>query len=70
VSIEHSLGSRGSTFLEYGAYVADGRPSLHQLDHGYTWLPNPDTQLDISVGFGLSSAAPGFFVAVGFSRRF
>ena len=70
VSVEHALGSRGSTFVEYGANVADGRPPLHQVDHGYTWLPNPDTQLDVSIGFGLSSAAPGFFVAVGFSRRF
>ena len=69
-SIEHALGSRGSTFLEYGANVAAGRSPLHQLDHGYTWLPNPDTQLDISVGFGLSSAAPDFFVAVGISHRF
>jgi hypothetical protein len=70
VSFEHALGSRGSTFLEYGANVADGSPPFHQVDHGYTWLPNPDTQLDVSVGFGLSSAAPDFFVAVGFSRRF
>jgi hypothetical protein len=70
VSVEHALGSRGSTFLEYGANVADGHLPLHQVDHGYTWLPNPDTQLDVSIGFGLSSAAPDFFVAVGFSRRF
>jgi hypothetical protein len=70
VSVEHALGSRGSTFLEYGANVAAGRPPFHQLDHGYTWLPNPDTQLDVSIGFGLSNASPDFFVAVGFSRRF
>jgi outer membrane putative beta-barrel porin/alpha-amylase len=70
VSVEHALGSRGSTFLEYGATVAAGHPPLHQLDHGYTWLLNPDTQVDVSVGFGLSSAASAFFVAVGFSRRF
>jgi len=70
LSIERALGSRASTFLEFGTNVADGRSPLHQVDHGYTWLPNADTQLDVSIGFGLSSAAPDFFVAVGFSRRF
>lgn len=70
LSVEHSLGPRASTFLEYGANVADGRSPLHLVDHGYTWLPNADTQVDVSIGLGLSSAAPDFFVSVGFSRRF
>lgn len=70
LSVEHTLGAHASTFLEYGGSIADGRLPIHQVDHGYTWLPNPDTQVDVSVGFGLSSLAPDFFVAVGFSRRF
>lgn len=70
LSVEHTLGAHASTFLEYGGNVAEGRLPLHQVDHGFTWLPNPDTQVDVSVGFGLSSLAPDFFVAVGFSRRF
>jgi hypothetical protein len=70
VSVGHSLGARGSTFLEYGTGLGQGLPPLHSLDHGYTWLAGPDTQLDVSVGVGLSAAAPDFFVALGFSRRF
>jgi hypothetical protein len=70
LSVEHTLGPHASTFLEYGGGVAEGRSPLHQVDHGYTWLPNPRTQLDVSIGFGLSSAAPGFFVAAGVSRLF
>jgi hypothetical protein len=58
VSIQHVLGSRGSTFLEYGANVADGLPPLHQLDHGYTWLPNPDTQLTCRSGSGSRAPPP------------
>jgi hypothetical protein len=69
-SLERAIGSRGSTFVEYGGNLADTSAPLHQVDHGYTWRPNPDTQLDVSVGFGLSRPAPDFFVAVGFSRRF
>jgi hypothetical protein len=70
VSLGRTLGSRFSTFVEYGAIVASGRRPLHQVDHGYTWLPRPDTQIDASVGVGLSNAAPDFFVALGVSRRF
>lgn len=70
LSIQRSLGARGSTFLEYGVSVGHGLPPLHSLDHGYAWLVGLDTQVDVSVGVGLSAAAPHFFVAFGFSRRF
>ena len=44
--------------------------SLHEIDHGYTWLLRPNTQLDVSVGVGLSPVAPDFFVGFGVCRRF
>jgi hypothetical protein len=65
-----ALGSRASTFVEYGASVGEGHRPLHLVDLGSAWLPNPDTQLDVSVGLGLSEAAPDFFLGLGFSRRF
>jgi len=70
VSVGCNLGARGSTFLEYGAGLAQGFRPLHSLDHGYQWLLGPTTQIDVSLGVGLSEAAPDFFVALGFSRRF
>jgi len=70
VSLGRSLGRRVGTFVEYGANLAEGLGPLHRIDHGYTWLPNPYTQLDVSLGLGLSPAAPDFFVEFGFSRRF
>jgi hypothetical protein len=70
VSLGRSLGSRVSTFVEYGANLAEGLSPLHRIDHGYAWLPNPDTQLDVSLGVGLSATVPDFFVGFGFSRRF
>jgi hypothetical protein len=51
-------------------HVAAGFRPLHLIDLGYAWLPHPDTQLDLSVGLGLSDAAPDFFLGLGFSRRF
>jgi outer membrane putative beta-barrel porin/alpha-amylase len=70
LSIGRSLGERVATFVEYGASVGEGLRPLHRLDHGYTWLVNPRTQLDASLGVALSSAAPDFFVGVGWCRRF
>jgi hypothetical protein len=70
VSVGCSLGSRVGTFVEYGAGLENGLGPVHALDHGYTWLVGPDAQVDFSLGVGLSTAAPDFFVALGFSRRF
>jgi len=70
LAVGRALGRHASTFVEYGASLADGARPLHRVDHGYAWLPNPETQLDLSLGLGLSSAAPDFFIALGFSRRF
>ena len=70
VSLGRALGSRASTFVEYAATFVTGAPSLHQVDHGYTWLLRPDTQLDVSLGIGLSPVAPDFFVGFGVCRRF
>ena len=43
---------------------------MQRIDNGYTWLPTAHTQLDLSLGIGLSSAAADFFVGVGVSHRF
>jgi hypothetical protein len=70
VSVQRSLGAHASTFLEYGAGLGQGLRPWHALDHGYSWLAGPDTQIDFSLGVGLSAATPDFFVALGFTRRF
>jgi hypothetical protein len=69
-SVGRSLGEHLATFLEYGASLGEGLHPLHRLDHGYTWLVSARTQLDASLGIALSSAAPDFFVGVGWCRRF
>lgn len=69
VSLGRTLGEHVATFVEYGGSFAPGFRA-HRLDHGYTWLVNAHTQLDASLGVALSSAAPDFFLGVGFCRRF
>lgn len=69
-SVGRSLGEHLATFVEYGASLGEGLRPMHRLDHGYTWLVNARTQLDASLGVALSSAAPDFFVGVGWCRRF
>lgn len=70
VSLARALGPHAGTFVEYGGTLSSGSRPVHQLDNGYTWDPRPDTQLDVSIGIGLSSAAPDLFVSLGVSRRF
>ena len=70
VSLGHPLGAHVATFVEYGANLAREDHAVHKLDHGYTWIVNPHTQLDAALGVGLSAAGPSFFAGLGFSRRF
>jgi Putative MetA-pathway of phenol degradation len=70
VSLGRALGHELSTYVEYGASVAKGALPVQRIDNGYTWLPTGRTQLDFSLGVGLSSIAPDFFVSVGLSHRF
>lgn len=40
-----------------------------QVDGGFTYLLDEDTQFDIFVGAGLNDDAPDFFAGIGFSKR-
>jgi Putative MetA-pathway of phenol degradation len=70
VSLSRGLGARAGSFVEYGASLGTGERPVHRLDHGYTWNPGARTQLDVSVGIALSTAAPDFFVGAGVCHRF
>jgi len=69
VSFGRSLSDRWGTFLEWAAEFPEAGGNVHLLHHGYTYLVNPNTQLDLHFGFGVSRAAPDFFIGAGFSTR-
>jgi hypothetical protein len=69
VSVGRNLGATAGTFVEYGAIASSGEPPIHRFDHGYTWTPRPDTQLDVSLGVALVRGDATFFVAAGLCHR-
>ena len=52
----------------YGFAPRSGRP-MHLADTGLTYWVQQNMMIDISTGVGLTSNAPEFFLAVGFSIR-
>ena len=71
VSLEGSLTSRWSAFVEYFSTIRASREEdEHGMDGGFTYLLSDDLQIDLSAGAGLNRAAPDFFVGFGIAWRF
>jgi hypothetical protein len=70
VSLGHSLGGRWGTFLEWAAILPERGGDVHLAHHGYTYALSPASQIDFHFGFGLTAAAPEFFVGAGYARKF
>ena len=65
VPVSQSIG----TFVEWSAEFGDGADASHILHHGYTLALNPDFQFDVHAAFGLTEAAPDFFIGAGLALR-
>jgi len=59
-----------SAYVELYGFVPQLQQADHRFDAGLTYLLNPNHQLDISGGFGLSETSPDYFIALGYSFRF
>ena len=70
VSLGYSLTSRIGTFLEWAADLPAPGRDAHLLHHGYTYALSPTSQVDIHFGFGITRAAPDFFIGGGYAVRF
>ena len=62
--------SKWDTFIEYGGYYPERGGPQHILHVGGSYKLTPSQQLDFHFGFGLSAAAVGHFVGVGYSFQF
>lgn len=72
-SLSHPLTERLRAYAEFALSGSATRPLTDSviLDGGFTYLLNPDTQLDLAVGTDLSGrSSPDLFWTVGLSRRF
>jgi hypothetical protein len=70
VAVARELTSRITTFFEYAGALPERGASAHLLHHGYTYALSPASQVDLHIGFGLSRAAPDFFIGAGYAIRF
>jgi hypothetical protein len=68
--LEKQIAKPLDLFVEYaGDYLQHG-PSMQLLHFGAAYKLTPVNQVDFHFGFGLNSATPNHFVAVGYSFRF
>jgi hypothetical protein len=65
--LDRQLRAGWDIFVEYAADVPQHGGSRQLLHLGTTYKPSPNHQLDLHVGFGLTSAAPTSFVGLGYS---
>ncbi len=65
ISLTSSIGA----FIELYGLAAQSEKAEHSIDGGFTYLIDNNCLIDISVGLGLTSNAPEYFISAGFSFR-
>ncbi|HXB73301.1 MAG TPA: transporter [Candidatus Acidoferrales bacterium] len=65
--LERRITRRSDGFVEYGGDFPHVGGSLQVIHFGMAYRVTPKQQIDFHFGFGLSSAAPKYFVAAGYS---
>lgn len=66
----YSLTEKIGAYIEFYGFVPQIGIPDHRFDLGLTYLFNPNHQLDVSGGFGLSAISPEYYFALGYSFRF
>lgn len=73
VSIAYGVTEQLGAYLEYFAFFPDDTSvqttTRHFANGGFTYLLNPDLQVDIRTGLGLNNAAADFFSGAGVTCR-
>ena len=64
-----ALGEKTGAYAELYGFIPQKSAADHLFDGGLTYLLKQNIQFDISGGFGLTPAAPDYFIALGFSFR-
>lgn len=66
----YSLTEKTGIYVELYGFVPQIGKADHRFDCGLTYLFNPNHQLDVSGGVGLSAISPEYYFALGYSFRF
>jgi len=65
-----NIGENWYAYIEaFGAFQKN-EPAENSIDGGFAYYVTDDLKVDISSGFGISKAAPDWYVAAGISFRF
>jgi len=65
-----NLSEKWYGYIEAFGFISKINKPEHSMDGGIAYYIKPDFKIDLSSGFGISSAAPDWYVAVGASFRF
>jgi hypothetical protein len=66
----YSFTEKISGYVELYGFIPQMNQADHRFDGGFNYLINPNHQLDISAGVGLSNISPAYFISLGYSFRF
>ncbi|MBL0183577.1 MAG: transporter [Chitinophagaceae bacterium] len=65
-----NIGKKWYGYIEAFGFISKQNEPEHSLDGGIAYYVTPDLKIDLSSGFGISNAAPDWYIAFGWSVRF
>lgn len=65
-----NLSEKWYAYIEAFGFISKPNEPEHSLDGGIAYYINRNFKIDLSSGFGISKAAPDWYIAVGASFRF
>ncbi|WP_264565954.1 transporter [Flavobacterium sp. N3904] len=66
----YSFTEKIGGYIEFYGFFPQFEKPDNRFDAGFTYLINPNQQLDLSGGISLSKTSPDYYVSVGYSFRF
>jgi hypothetical protein len=66
----YSFTEKIGGYIEFFGFIPQEEKPDHRFDAGLNYLFNPNHQLDVSAGVGLSKISPQYYIALGYSFRF
>ncbi len=70
VSVGIPVRDKVGMFVEHVLDASKGSAPAHLFHSGFTYQPNPNTQIDLHFGVGLTRGGPRNFIGAGYSFRF
>lgn len=69
VTSGYSISEKWGSYIELFGFAPQNSKAYHNCDGGLTYLINNNFMLDLSAGFGITTNAPDYYTAFGFSFR-